>query len=61
MTEKDVIGFVFKSPSKSCEVDLVPTKLLKDIMESIAPLMESIVNKSITFGVFPDYLKEALI
>ena len=61
ITEKDVIRSVFKSLSKFCEVDLLPTELLKDIIESIAPLMESMVNKPITSGVFPDSLKEALI
>ena len=53
--------FVLKSPLKSSEIDLVPTELLKDIMESIAPLMEITVNKSIPYGVFHDSLKEALV
>ena len=39
ITEKDVTRFVFKSSSKSYEVDPILTELLKDIMESIAPLM----------------------
>ena len=37
LTEKDVIRFVFRSPSKPCEVDSVLTERHKDIMESIAP------------------------
>ena len=60
ITEKDVIRFVFLPPSILFEVDLISTELLKDIMELISPLMETIVNKSITSGVFPDSLKEAL-
>ena len=45
----------------SCELDPVPTTILKEVTPSIAPLVASIVNKSMQTGVFPQDLKEALV
>ena len=52
---------VIKSPTNHCDLDRISTSLLKDILESIAPLPQEVTNKSITFGVFPQDFKEALV
>ncbi len=50
-----------KSPSKSCELDPVPTFLIKDWCDVLIPLITRIVNKSLNTGVFPTYLKTSYI
>ena len=52
---------VIKSPTKHCDLDPIPTSLLKDILKLIAPLLQEITNKSTTSGVFPQGFKEALV
>ena len=49
------------SSSKLCESDTIPTPLLKEILPSILDLIVSVVNASLTQGIFPDGLKEALV
>ena len=56
----DIIKLINQSPSKSCELDPIPTTTLKEVIPSIAPLFASIV-KSMQTGVFPQDLKEALV
>ena len=45
----------------SCESDPINKVILKDCLDTTAPLITAVVNESITRGVFPDYLKEALV
>ena len=47
------------APSKTYELDPIPTILLKDILPKVASLTEAIVNKSLNMGTFVDSLKEA--
>ena len=49
------------SPTKSCELDPIPTSLLKKILPSISQLLTAIVNNSITLGIFPNCIKGALV
>ena len=55
------IKLINQSPSKSCELDPIPTTMLKEVLPSIAPLFTSIVNESMWTVVFPQDLKEALV
>ena len=57
----DIIKFINQSPSKSCELDPIPTTILKEVLPSTAPLFTSIVNESMQAGVFPQDLKEVLV
>ena len=49
------------APPKSCELDPVPSKILKQVCEDISPLIATIVNTSLTSGVFSGNLKNALL
>ena len=49
------------SPSKSCELDPIPTHLLKRCINVLAPLITTIVNKYFEQGSFLDSLKTAYI
>ena len=52
---------IVKSPSKSCELDPVPTFIIKQCVDVIVPHLTLIVNKSLQPGHFPDSLKVAHI
>ena len=43
-----------KSPSKSCELDPVPTSLMKQNIDVFAKYITLIVNRSLSSGCFPD-------
>ena len=57
----DIKKLINLSPSKSCELDPIPTTTLKEAIPSIAHLFATIVNESMQTGVFPQDLKEALV
>ncbi len=61
LTEGDVIKHLSKMKSKSCCLDPIPTWLLKDCKDVLAPLLTSIINLSLSSGVFPSQLKEATV
>ena len=45
VSEEEVRNIIMKSPSKSCELDGLPTTLLKSCVDEIAPVVTNIVNK----------------
>ena len=54
------IGILLKSsPVKSCELDPIPTWLLRDCAHDIIPVLTTIVNMSLRTGVMPSHLKRA--
>ena len=59
--EHDIIKLINHSQSKSCELDPIPTAILKEFLPSIGPLFTSVVNESLQTGVFQQALKEALV
>ena len=50
-----------KSPSKSCELDALPTSLIKDNIDVLAPYITNIVNKSLLSGIFSQIQKNAYV
>ena len=48
-------------PTKSCELDTVPTKLLKKLLPSIASFITKLVNVSLGQGIFGKNWKIALV
>ena len=61
MTEEEVINIIRSMPTKSCENDAIPTKLFKVILEKLGSVITSIVNLSLTTGVFADAWKSAIV
>lgn len=47
--------------NKFCCLDPIPTFLLKECVEELAPIMLYIVNESLKTGVFPESMKNAVI
>ena len=57
----DVIKLVKSLPSKSCELDPIPTNLLKGMLTEHEPLIAAVVNSSLDQGIFPSSLKVVLL
>ena len=50
-----------KSPSKSCELDPMPTYLLKQCVNNILPVITAMVNKSLNEMPVPTAFKQAIV
>ena len=46
-TQDEVCDIIIMSPSKSCELDPLPTYLLKEVLEYLLPLITVIINRSL--------------
>ena len=60
LTEMDVRKLVNKSATKSCELDPISTRFLKQHLDVLLPLVTNIVNISLQTGQFPNTLKSAI-
>ena len=60
-TEKEVTLLLGKSASKSCELDPLPTWLLKNCLNELLPIITYIVNLSFSTSNVPTNLKCTLI
>ena len=49
------------SPNKSCELDPLPTTLLKVCLDTLLSPITNIVNASLYSGLFPDGFKQAQV
>ena len=61
MTESDVATIIKGRASKSCEIDAIPTTLLKDILPSVIEPITTIINISLQHGIFASAWKVAVI
>ena len=61
LTYQDVEKIISRSTSTSCEVDPIPTSLLKEALPLLIEILTAIVNLSMQSSVFPESLMEALV
>jgi len=61
LTTVDVIAAVRLLPDKQCTSDPLPTRLLKDNIDLLAPFLNELFNHSLQRGVGPSVFKEAFI
>ena len=52
---------ILSTPNKNCELDPIPTSLLKQILPSIVTIIADIINISLRDGIFPETLRKALV
>ena len=52
---------ILSTPNKNCELDPIPTSLLKQIVPSIVVLIADIINTSFRDGIVPESFKRALV
>ena len=57
----DVAAVICKLPDKQCASDPIPTRLLKDNADLLAPFITELCNRSLSSGVFPTPFKSAFI
>jgi hypothetical protein len=60
-SEDEVRRIIMESPSKWCQLDPIPTSLLKTCVDVLLTLITRIINLSMSSGVMPHNLKESLI
>ena len=60
-TEDEITTLILKSPNKQCNLDPLPTSLLKKCVHCLSPVITKIVNLSLSSGIFPEPLKHAII
>lgn len=61
LSEEEILKTVMNSPSKSSQLDPIPTGLLKQCMTTLTPVIRHIVNLSLHTGCVPHAMKSAVI
>lgn len=61
VTTKHIARIVSKSKDASCELDPIPTPLVKKCLHVLSPVLTRIVNLSITTSCMPDMYKSAIV
>ena len=61
ITPDDIIKIIQKCPPKSCELDPLPSTLIKQHAETVAPTIYHIFNISLCQWDFTENLKQALL
>ena len=61
VTEEEVEELVISTANKSCELDILPTWLLKDNLDAVLPILTSIINCSLSTSHVPADFKKALL
>src|SRR6218665_1779213 len=60
-SETEVSNLLQSLPNKQCELDPIPTSLLKDCASIFVPIITTIVNLSLSTGSFPLLFKHSLV
>ena len=53
VTLQEIRHIILKAPSKSCELDPLPSWLLKECVDELSPIVTSIVNASLNHAIVP--------
>ena len=61
VSEADIGKIFGSSPTKSCALDPIPTWLLKQYQDQLAPVLTTIVNASLSCAQFPTERKKAFL
>ena len=61
ITSATLTKLIASAPSKHCELDPIPTHLLKLVVHELTPLILQVVNTSLQTGTFPDEFKTAIV
>ena len=52
---------IMTMPTKSCELDMLPTNILKSVLDKYIPLITKIINVSLSKGIFVSTWKTAIV
>ena len=56
-----VTKLILTAPNKTCDLDPIPTSLLKSISDTISPVIMKIINASLSTGSMPSAYKTAIV
>ena len=57
----EIKNIILNAPVKSCELDPLPTYILRQCLDPLLPLITAIVNESLTQACFPSAFKKAIV
>ena len=60
-TTDEVRKLIISSFDASCQLDIIPTRLLKSCIDVLMPPITRLINLSLSEGVFPDSFKHAIV
>ena len=60
-TSDAIRNVIASCPNKSCQLDPIPTWLVKQCVDQVLPFLTSIINESLTKGEFPNDFKNAIV
>ena len=60
-TFSEIRNLIFSSQSKQCELDSIPTFLLKLCFDELGPTIINIINFALSEGIFPSSFKQAIV
>ena len=61
VTEAEITKYIKASSPKTCDLDPIPTSLLKEYTMELVPYITKIINESLATGVVPDIFKRAIV
>ena len=61
LSNDEIATLIRNSPTKSCILDPLPTKVLKQCLDGVACIIGNMVNSSLINRVFPSKFKEAVV
>jgi len=61
VTTDDVSKLPSQSPDTNCDLDPIPTSVLKQCSDILLPTITNIINLSISKGIFPDKLQSCFV
>ena len=61
VSEEDILKILKSSPTKSCDLDPIPTSLVKDCSDILITPITNIINYSLKEGSFPNCFKIAYV
>ena len=60
-TFSEIRNLIFSSQNKQCELDSIPTFLLKLCFDELGPTIINIINFSLSEGIFPSLFQQAIV
>ena len=60
-THDEVKRIITNSANKTCDLDPIPTRLLKQCLDHFVPLITAMINKSLATSVVPACFKRAVV
>ena len=61
MTEDEIRKLISELQTKTSELDILPTNVLKSFLDELLPIITKLVNLSLKQGIFPSKWKQAIV